>query len=283
MAQKTFRQGLIMNPETVRKITEIERRLDDLALPEVSSDLVGSLLSLPVLRAVWPMSCSGYQDADLANDISGAGYHLTGNGAGTIRFGNGNLSNGFNTRMLSANSQYLSRADGGATNWADITGANNHTQTNNQGLTLLGWTYFTDPASSTETFGGKWVPGSNNRSYLLQRNATGNMNAIISTNGTTEVSIASDDIVDEATWIFTAMRFDPSTSLDVFINEDHWQNTTSIPATIYDSTAPFTLGATGTPDDFINGFMSLVALSAAYISDAQILEFLQRTRAVFGV
>ena len=109
------------------------------------------------------------------------------------------------------------------------------------------------------------------------------MVAIISGDGTAEVSITSDDEVDEDTWTFVAMRFDPSTTLDVFINEDQWPNTTSIPATIYDSTAPFTLGATGTPGDHLNGYLSLVALCAAYVSDAQLLGFLQRTRAVFGI
>ena len=221
-----------MSREFVRRVVEIERRLDSLVLPEVSTNPIGSLLALPCIRAAWPMSCSGYQDTDVANDLSGAGYHLSGNGAGTIRFGTGQIDNGFDVRVNAANSQYLSRADGGASNWADITGGDSYTQALDQGLTMLAWVRFIDAASSTETVGGKWIPGSGNRSYVLQRNATGNMVAIMSGDGTAEVSITSDDEVDEDTWTFVAMRFDPSTTLDVFINEDQWPNTTSIPATI---------------------------------------------------
>jgi hypothetical protein len=80
------------------------------------------------------------------------------------------------------------------------------------------------------------------------------------------------------TWAYVGMSYDPNNSLKVFLGQNGGddgllevvENTTSIPASIFDSNANFAIGAqntSGTPSDFMAGRASMAFLCNALISD----------------
>ena len=109
-------------------------------------------LALPALRAFWPMSSADYAAASRARDIAGSGYHLT--PTNTIQFVHANL---YFYASFGGTNEYLSRADGGAANWADITGTEGYIPSGQRGLTLGGWFWFDDtpPPAAQEILIGK--------------------------------------------------------------------------------------------------------------------------------
>lgn len=98
------------------------------------------LLGTPGLRAAWPMSVVDYQRPE-CTDISGNGYDLqSANALGDVLFGHDPTPGIAPVAVFSgAANSYLTRADGGAGNWADITGAEAYIIAAQQGLTMGGW------------------------------------------------------------------------------------------------------------------------------------------------
>lgn len=240
-----------------------------------------AFLALPGLRGFWPMSSVGYLAADRARDLSAQGNHLTSNGAGDIRFGFNNLAP--RAQFLSASSRYLSRADGGAGNWADIIGNETYIHTPQRGLTIGGWFYFNAAATGIETMMAKRTTVvAAQVSYELRRNANGTVSFEVSTDGTALVTVTSTETIGATTWAFVTGRFVPSTELSVTINNVEAENLAGIPATIFDSTTQFTIGARGDPTQYMDGWASMCFLCASALSDALAGTLWHQTRAMFG-
>ncbi len=237
-----------------------------------------SILALPALRAFWPLSSVDYTTADRARDIAGAGYHLTDNN--TVTFGYDQLAP---YAALDGINQYLSKADGGAANWADIIGTESYIVAAQRGLTLGGWFYFDNAAGANEHLLGKVnVTVGNQRSYRLIRLGTGFVRFEMSVDGTaiTTAPIAGPGA---GVWCFFAGRFDPSTEVKVWYNDVTATNVAAIPATIFDSIAQFTIGARDGPSQFLDGRASLCWLCAAALSDSLITALFQQTRKLYNV
>ena len=270
-----------MDIETVQKLTDIGRRLDTQELPEKSSDLISPFMSLAGRRVFWPMSSVDYTNPQ-ALDIGGGGYHLTNNATAT--FGQDNLIPYVN--FVAASNQYLSRADGGAANWADITGLETFIVAADRGLTILCWFFLTAVPGAQQFLISKLLFGAN-LSYFLSILNTGVVRHGISNTGAAIVQQDSSNIVNTNAWNFTALRFVPSTSVDVWLNGVKASLVAGIPASIFDGTAIFHIsgfdnGAGGVNSPF-NGRISLVPLSAIALSDATISSLFQQTRGAFGV
>ena len=101
------------------------------------------LLGNPGLRASWPMSVVDYQ-APECTDISGHGYDLRANGGlGTVDFGvDPNAGIAPVAYCAGGAGQWLERLDGGAGNWADITGNELYILAADRGLTIGGWVWW---------------------------------------------------------------------------------------------------------------------------------------------
>lgn len=241
-----------------------------------------AVLALPALRAFWPMSSVDYTTASRARDVAGGGYHLSDNN--TVTFGSGQGDAPPNmvpyAAFVSASTQYLSRADGGAANWADIRGTEAYVVAAQRGLTFGGWFYFNNAAGSVEGMIAKWDSGAN-RSYRVRRQVGGDITSIIYDGAATYSVIGA--IASQATWFFSATRYTPSTSLDCYVNDVLNSNIVGIPASIADSNTQFTIGAESTPTNYMNGRASLCFLCAAALSDSIITALYQNTRKAFNV
>lgn len=234
-------------------------------------------LALPGLRGFWPMSSVDYTAASRARDLSGQGYHLTDNNTPTFNFDGLAPYVEFN-----GTTQYLSRADGGVGNWADILGTETYIDAAIRGLTLGGWFYFDDATpATTEDCIDKRVAAAANSSYSLGRLATAQIFFNVSTGAGFVTAPGANVGADR--WVFLVGRYIPSTSVDVFVDDDEVNTVIGVPASLVDSTAPFTIGARGVPSQYLDGRASMCFLCAAALSDAIILSLFEQTKAMFGV
>ena len=144
-----------------------------------------------------------------------------------------------------------------------------------------GWFYF-DGDGSSEILLSKWA--ANNQAYLLQRTSTKKATFNVSVDGSATTTVTSTSDIENTTWTFVAGRFDPSSTLSIFVNREKTDNTTSIPASIYISgNAPFNISGYNNGTQLINGKASLCFLCGAYLSDAQIFTLYEQTRILFNV
>jgi len=260
-----------------KQIADSQRKSGFRESPEVQQSVVNRYLALPALRAFWPMSSVDYTVANRARDIAGGAYHLTDNNTPLFNY------DGLAPYVeFDGTNQYLSRPDGGVANWADITGTETYINAAVRGLTLGGWFYFDNATpATTEDCMDKRAAAIANSSYSLGRLATAQIFFNIST-GAGFVT-APGASVGQNTWAFLVGRFIPSTSVDVFVNDDEVNTVVGVPAALVDSTAPFTIGARGTPAQYLDGRASMCFLCAAALSDAIILSLFEQTRAMYGV
>jgi hypothetical protein len=235
-----------------------------------------AVMALPGLRGFWPMSSVDYTNPQ-GTDTSGHGYDLTNNNISL--FGYDNLApyvefDGVN--------QYLTKADGGAANWADITGAEAYISAAQRGLAFGGWFYVDTWDAAVTPFMSKWFVA-NQLSYLLAAVGGGNPRFVITTDGSTQISVTSTVARVTDTWFFMVGRFVPSAELSIFINNTETLLAAGIPATIFDSTSRFSIGEEAADGVFLDGRASMCFLCAAALSDAAIGSLFQQTRAMYGV
>lgn len=237
---------------------------------------VSALLALPALRGAWPMSSVDYTVANRAVDVSGQGNHLT--DVNAVQFGYDDLAP--YVQLVSANTEYLSRADGGVANWADITGLETYVLAAQRGWTVSMWLY-SDTAGTNEVPLSKWnVAGS--RSYLIQRLAGNTIRAGVSVDGTAQVFSANAPFSALA-WHHVVARFTPSTELTIFVDGISFPNAVAIPASIFDSVTNFEIGRLGSASQYWDGRVSHAAMCAVALSDAIIGALYHQQRSMFGV
>lgn len=229
---------------------------------------VSTYLSLLQLRGLWPMS-SG--EANIY-DVSGNSRTLTRNG--TVLYGITGLAPYANFNGTTA---YLSRADESG---LDISGTETHVVGAYQGLTMGAWVNLSTLTGNQNIIGKR--AGAGQFSYFF-RSLVGVADFQVSVDGTALVGISHSTTISVSTWTFLVCRFDPSTELAIWINDDKEVNTTSIPASIFNSTAPFQISGYNGTNELLNGSVSLPFLCAAALSDAVIVNLFQQTRGLFNV
>ena len=96
----------------------------------------------------------------------------------------------------------------------------------------------------------------------------------MSNDGTATFGVGSTNLLAEDEWRFIAARFTPSTELKIWEGYTYGLvtdvNTTSIPASLFDSTDNLAIGSSNTsitPANFYEGDLSLVALCRAALPD----------------
>jgi len=239
---------------------------------------VSALMVLPGVRAAWPMSVVAHTAPEVT-DVSGNGNHLTMNAVGgSPQFSYDQLAP--YCRFVAANSQYLSKADGGAGNWADVTGTETYIRTAAQGLTLGGWFYFSSRS------GGERLMAKEGVTTAYRMNLTGANGIRFSVNaggGAVDFSTAGGEIAANNTWYHIVGWFDPSTEMGISINGAFQTLVAGVPASIQDTADAFTIAATATPGNYFDGFASLCFLAAAHHEEYIIQALFQQQRALFGV
>lgn len=269
---------MIGEDELLREINALRRDVDRIVIPEMSADLISPYLALPALRAFWPMSAVAYTNPQ-GLDITANGNHLTNNNSAD--FGYDNLP--AYVHFDGAN-QNLTRADGGAANWADIRGNEAYVVAADQGLTAYLWCYF-DNAPAVEGMLAKG-DGTVNTSYLILRLGGGTIRFSVGT-GAALINVTSTVIPAATTWTFVAARYIPGTSTEIFVSFDgalnQVTNLAAVPATLLDSAFAFALGSYSTNVVYMTGRKSSVALCASAHDDQHVYSTFEQTRGAFGI
>ena len=235
---------------------------------------VSAGLALPALRAFWPMSSVDYAAATQCRDVSGGAYHLTNNNSAD--FGYDNL---IPYVEFDGTNQYLSRADGGAANWADITGTEAYVA--QPGLTLGGWFNFDSVAGAgaQRLLCKDTVANRQYSLYMLEATDTVRFEYFT---GAAIQGISSVATVSATTWHFLVGRFSPSNDHTVVV-DGTILTAGHANASIDDTGAAFEIGRLGNNTQYLAGKASLCFLCAAALSDAIVECFYQQTRAMYGV
>ena len=236
---------------------------------------------LPGLRGFWPMS--GYSSlAAIANalDYGGAQRHLTNNGPAVLTY-----SNLIPVLYFDGTNDYLSRADEAG---LDILGNEAYIATTVQGLTMGGWFRFsTLPVGAIKGVIGKWDTGGNDRSYLIYiNNGTSSPTFDISNGGAaTSATVTSSVTMSQDGWYFIVARFDPSTEINIIVNNTETTNAVGIPATLFNGAASFEIFSynLGLAASRNHGYASLCFLTTTLLTDFHVNALFQQTRALFGV
>lgn len=168
-----------------------------------------------------------------------------------------------------------------------ILGTENTVGATVRGMTVMAWVFPTTAVGSSETAISKWNT-SNQRSWVLERNASGPANLAVSGNGTSAVSATGTTSIAQNGWHFIAGRFTPSTEIKVWMGNSSGletaTNTTSIPASLHNSTARLAVAARnsgGTPSQLWTGYMTLIALCRASLYDMFVENLFDMTRPMF--
>lgn len=245
----------------------------------VGARLNSFVLSLPGLIAAWG---GGVDIATPALvDMSGNGLHLTFNGNAALNI---DSSRPFVSHItLDGTGDYMSRADEAK---LDVLGTSTALVSALRGLTFAAWVRFDNTAAAGEVVGGKFNGTGNQRSWFLQRGATGVLASGISNAGTaTDAGASSTAVIAANTWTHVAFTFEPSVALRNYLNgAEDGTDTSSVPASLFNSSAALILGAANAAtSNFMTGDIAMPWLTASLTSANLINYFYQMTRPLFGV
>jgi hypothetical protein len=237
---------------------------------------VSTHLALPGLRAFWPMSVTDYVNpytTDIAN-----GYDLTAVGAIGIGYDPSGLAP--IAQLTGAVGSYLSRADGGAGNWADILGTEAYIRATQRGLSLGGWFWWSALPGAVQYLMAKDDTGAN-RQYRLQIGA-GNLISFTVWAGAIAATSAA---MINAGWNHCAGIYDaPSQTVFVELNGVITSGVVgAAPAALADTAAPFTIGADGIGGNRFTGYTSMNYLCASSLSSALQQNTYQQSRTLYNV
>lgn len=262
----------------LRQINTLQQSIDGFIKPEITPDFISPFLGLPGLIGFWPMATVQRSTGNVPN------YAPTYTGATKQDFVyNGNPKFDYTTTGVpyidfDGTGDFLSVADN-----TDIDILGTETQYANPGMSVLAWLSF-DSSSNDDFAVTKYTTGGN-ASFYLRKNALGAGIFAISTDGTnfTLANSPNSSFVD-GQWYFMAGTFFPSTSVNFFLNNVKYTNTTSVPASIFNSNAPLLIsGVNAGATLLMTGNCTLVALCASALSDSIIQSLFQQTRSLFRV
>jgi hypothetical protein len=213
------------------------------------SSAINQMRLIPQLRSLWPIS--SIDETGAVYDTSAQGRTLTNNNS--VGFG----ADGFvpYATFASASSRFLSRADEAGTS---ITGS----------LTIGGWFYHTVSGAFEGQIGKYGTAG--NRSYLLAKQGTDKVALFISNDGTNTKIVSSTATLSLNTWYFVVGRYTPSSEIAISLNTAQDTNTSSIYASLFDSTSPVRVGSSVGTSQFMDGRAAFCFLAAAALTDVVI-------------
>ena len=262
---------VLRNDQTVQQLASEFQKTDDSSFAHES--LISSYLALPGLIAFYPMSVATLSGSVI--DLGGNDLFLT--NLNTVEI----LAQEKPVALFqTANFEVLYSNQASF----DIRGNEAYIGSSYRGLTMGAWVYFND-TGQTHSIMGKWSTVAGNRSYLLHCTASNKLRMLVCGDGTNFDFVEYPTSITAQKWHFIVGRFDPSTEVKIWVNDDSEIEVASIPATLHDGTASFTVGAEGTsPAPFgayMEGMVSMGFITATRLSDATIRRLYYRTRPAF--
>lgn len=233
----------------------------------------GEFLGLPGLRGYWPMGA--FDSSGNAIDQSGNARTLTYTGNPTFNY----TTEGGPYCDYDGTGDYHSRADEAG---LDFLGTEAYIATAARGLTIGGW--FQIDTATAYGLMAKGDAAAASSSFELYLSNTAVTFRIVNAAAYTTVTLTT--AISTATWYFVAGRFDPSTELKAYIKSSSSAsdiNTTSIPASIANSAAAFTIGALAGGVTPLNGRAGMCFTCAMLLSDTAIDNIYQNTKAFYGL
>lgn len=264
-----------MVPNVARQLENAVDRDRGVAGGPTLGEFYGSYFGLAGLRGLWLPGSADNTGA--VYDRSGQGRTLTYNGNPTIGVHN-NLVPYYD---YDGTGDFHSRADEAG---LDILGTETYIATALRGLTLGGWFYWSSAVKAGDNgLVSKYLSAGNQKSYVLYTNG-GDSEArmIVSVDGITGTEVDSTIVLTTGKWYFIWGRFVPSTSLAVSVNNNANINTSTIPASIFNSTAAFNIAGFG-GGSVNNCRCALAFLCASALSDELLTYLWYRGRVLFGV
>jgi hypothetical protein len=244
---------------------------------------VSTITALPALRAFWPLSSAEYTAAGQARDLGAGNYGLTNNNAVTFGSGGAVDDNLVFWADFNGTTQFLSRADGGAANWADIRGNEAWVRNTQRGLTMGGWFKFDSVAGAgVQRFMSK-DDGVVRAYSMYLREPTSDIRFEYFTGAAVQTITSAWSILAD-TWYYIVGRFHASTEHNIIINATI--NTAGhANATIDDGTGAFEIGRWqgGGGSQYFGGQASLCYLCAAALPWVAIWSVFEQTKTMFGV
>lgn len=238
-------------------------------------DFISPYLALPGLVGFWPVSSIDLSSSQIV-DLSGQGRVLSQNGNPLKNY----TTAGAPYITLDGGGDYVSRADEAD---LDVLGTESDYAAAIRGLTIGCWVR-PDSVASQAGIWGKYASTGNQRSYLLYMTSAvaGDVSFAVSSAGTTIVSVTHTEVMTAGNWYHLVGRLKPSTSLDVCKSGVWTSNTTSVPASVFASTAALQGGAIEGAL-LLTGGLTQMFICATYLSDAIVSNIFESTRALFDV
>lgn len=246
----------IANPAQVEILDSYYPRRDDVGL--AWSRAVSSRLFLPKTRGFWPFSLTNGDD-DL---LDAAGNSQTAANTGAV---------GLDLYGIAPHGLFS-----GANHFV-ISSAKPNTIT---GALTMACFFYTENLGAEQGLMSKWG-AAGNRSYRLYVTSGNVITFSVSSNGTAITSVASTVTPTAGPWYCVIGEYIPFTRLTIWVNGVKTQNTTSIPAAIFDSTANLFLGNTN--GSFLTGGMTLASLHASAINSALAMLIFDYARPLFAI
>lgn len=234
-------------------------------------ELYASFCGLPGLRGLWYPGVADNTGA--VYDASGQGRTLTYNGNPTI-----NLHNSLIPYFaLDGTGDFHSRAD---ENGLRIAGNETIIASAYRGLTLGGW-FWSNSLGSRHTLISKTTGLAGTTNYWLEKNSDDKAYFWVG-DGANLFNVTSA-VLAANTWYHILARYTPSTELKVVVNGVATVNTTTIPATVVNSAAPFNIGSLNSGTNLLTGRWALGFLCGAALPDDLLTYLFHRTQPIFGV
>jgi len=262
------------NPELVRNLTPSFHKRGDLALNHAHS--IAFIQNIPGLVGFWPT-------AD--KDISGNSNTLTRSGTiKTIQYDNNIVPY---AQFDKAGSAYAFHADSAA---FDIIGNESWTDSTSWGLTMGGWWQVNNLGVVSEVLMAKFLQAGNQKAYRLQVTSAGEiLQFTLSDDGSTNLSFGSTFAPTANTWFYAAVWWKPSSVMRIYyglatdndlVSEE---KTSSVPATLHDSTGQFTISSQNDGSfAFLNGRSSMTFLIRGRIPPIYIETIFDLTSPLFA-
>lgn len=145
------------------------------------------------------------------------------------------------------------------------------------GFTVGGWFQMT----SGDFLVGVWQTAANQVWRLFVNSSAPTF--YVSSTGANSFSVAAGNIT-AGQWYFIAARYTPSTELAIWLNATKTVNTTSIPASLYDSaSANFSVGGDHGGSNLLTGKVSMLWMTHEPLADNHLTLLFQMSRHLYGV
>ena len=257
----------------LRALNEQDRRHDAQRPLENRSDFISPYLALPGLVGYWPVSSIDRSSSQIV-DLSGQDRVLSQNGNPLKNY----TAGGAPYITLDGGGDLVSRASEAD---LQVTATESDYHSSIRGLTIGCWVR-PDSIAALAGIWGKYAATGNQRSYLLflQAGGAGALRFLVSGDGTATTTVDPVATVTAGNWYHVVGRLKPSVSLDICLSGVWASNTTSIPASIYASTAALQGGAFESAN-LLTGGLAQMFICACYLSDGIIGRLFRRTRPFF--